>query len=96
MKLFISFFLIIAFSAFIWSCSDETQLPTASSQTEDPFISGDEFDAELSLEKRGVSREAEFEVTLENLTQPKPGAPPHRAFLLINYCSRRSISSSTR
>jgi len=75
MKLFISFFLIFAFSAFIWSCGDETQFPTASSDSEESYVSDDDFDAELSLEKSGISREAEFEVTLENLTPATaPGA----------------------
>jgi hypothetical protein len=64
---------VIAFSALIFSCSDDAQLPMATAESEDFDGLIEDSDSELSLEKRNTV--AEFELTLENLTPATgPGA----------------------
>jgi hypothetical protein len=81
MKRFTFFLIIFSFSVLIWSCSEETQPPTAAMEGEESkALEEDEFQAVESHYNQ--KKTVEFEVTLENLTpatgegSSQPFSPP--------------------
>ena len=78
MKRYVFFVIIISFSMLIWSCSEETQSPTAAMEQEETMATEeDEFETVLHMGRDGST--VEFEVTLENLT-PATGAGSSQPF----------------
>jgi len=78
MKRFIFFVIVISFSVLIWSCSEETQAPTAALDPEETaVVEDDEFQVESHM--WGGRSTVEYEVTLENLT-PATGAGSSQPF----------------
>ena len=83
MKHVVFYLIVIAFSGFIWQCSEETQLPTSAMESEETIARDEEaideahFDADYMQDDHGET--AFFEVTLENLT-PETGPGSSQPF----------------
>jgi hypothetical protein len=81
MKRLVFFVIVISFSVLIWSCSEETQAPTAALDPQETTAAeDDEFQVESHMWGGGST--ADYEVTLENLTpatgdvSSQPFSPP--------------------
>jgi len=81
MKRFAFFVIIISFSVLIWSCSEETQSPTAAMDNEESTsLEEDEFAVDVGY--MDYHKMVEYEVTLQNLTpatgegSSQPFSPP--------------------